>query len=982
MAQIRSLFTLAMFALSANLAGAQQTQRRITGRVTAEGTGEPIVSAQVGVNGTAFVTTTGDDGSFAVTAPLGDVRLVVRRIGYTRRDVPVAAGTSEVNVQLVRDVLQLETQVVTGAATTVSSLNAATSNTVVSAEQLNKAPAQTIDNALQGKIPGAIITQNSGAPGGGLQVQIRGVTSLNASSSPLYVVDGVLVNNSAIANGLNAITQASGGSAPSSQDQQVNRIADINPNDIETIEVLKGAAAGAIYGSKGSNGVIVITTKRGRAGKPAINVTQRFGTFALSNKLNLRCYNATEASDYFGDDVTNPPCHDFEQELYGRKDLSYETIASVSGGTQTGTNYFFSGLVHNDAGIEQNTGYKKQSLRANIGQSLGSRLNVQVNSELLHSITERGISGNDNGGFSPYTVFSVTPTYFDFKKTGGAYPTNPYIGSSLTNPLQQAELTRTPEEVYRLIGSATGRLSVYSSERQTLDATLTGGVDHYNLSSKLYSPRELYYEPVDGYPGTIVDNQGNVTNANLNGTLAHKYIAGTAFTATTSAGFRQERFQTQTLFNTGRNVPSGQTNVSSAVIQANGESQTRVKDFSYFAQEEFLSLNERLLLTAAINAERSSVNGDQHKFYGYPKFSASYRLPFLPAYTDNIKLRAAYGRAGNKPPFESAYTLDVISFNDNAIGSRPSRNLGNPNIKPEQTTETEGGIDASFFGGRASLEATQFRKQVDNLILFPRLAPSTGFGFGTVNGGQLVNHGTELGLTVSPFRAKNFDWVSRTTYASVKGKVTHLDIPSYLYGIGFGASYADVRIKEGYSPTQVIATTALDSTGALGETKQGDALPDFTMGFSNDFTVGPFRLASTFDWRKGGVINNLTNAYFDGIFPDGSGSLADTAASNFRTNNFFARPGYAAYIENGTFVKLRELTLSYSLPKSISSRLMSSRANDVRLELTGRNLYTWTKYSGLDPEVSNFSNQQVGRIVDVTPFPPSRSYFFSVNANF
>jgi TonB-dependent starch-binding outer membrane protein SusC len=981
-AKIRSLFTLALFAVSANVVGAQQTQRRITGRVTAEGTGEPIVSAQVAVTGTSFATTTGDDGSFAVTAPIGDARLIVRRIGYTRRDVPVVAGTNEVNVQLVRDVLQLETQVVTGAATTVSSLNAATSNTVISAEQLTTAPAQTIDNALQGKIPGAIITQNSGAPGGGLQVQIRGVTSLNASSSPLYVVDGVLINNSAINNGLNALTQASGGNAPSSQDQAVNRVADINPNDIETIEVLKGAAAGAIYGSKGSNGVIVITTKRGRAGKPQVNVTQRLGAFDLSNKLGLRCYSAAEAKTLFKETVTNPACNDFEEQLYGRHDLSYETIASVSGGTQTGTNYFFSGLVHNDAGIQQNTGYKKQSLRANIGQQLGSRLSVQVNSELLHSLTERGIAGNDNGGFSPYTVFSVTPTYFDFKKQNGAFPSNPYIAPALTNPLQTADLVRTPEDVFRLIGSATGRLSVYSSERQTVDATVTGGVDHYNLSSKLYSPRELFYEPLDGYPGTIVDNQGNVSNVNLNGTLAHRYIAGTAFTATSSAGFRQERFQTQTLFNTGRNVPTQQTNVSTAVIQSNGEAQTLVKDLSYFVQEEFLTLGERLLLTAAVNAERSSVNGDQKKFYGYPKFSASYRLPFLPTFTDNIKLRAAYGRAGNKPPFESAYTLDVISFNDNSIGSRPSRNLGNPNIKPEQTTEIEGGLDAAFFGGRASLEATQFRKQVDNLILFPRLAPSTGFGFNTVNGGRLVNHGTELGLTVQPFRVKNFDWVSRTTYASVKGKVTHLDIPSYLYGIGFGASYADVRIKEGYSPTQVIATAAATTDGALIETKQGDALPDFTMGFSNDFTVGPLRLASTFDWRKGGVINNLTNAYFDGILPGGEGTLADTAGSNYRNANFFSRAGYAAYIEKGTFVKLRELTLSYSLPKSLSSRMLSSRANDVRLELTGRNLYTWTKYTGLDPEVSNFSNQQVGRIVDVTPFPPSRSYFVSINANF
>ncbi|HET9004970.1 MAG TPA: TonB-dependent receptor plug domain-containing protein [Gemmatimonadaceae bacterium] len=970
------VLALALLAGALFSSDAYAQQRRITGRVTVAGTGEVLASAAVNIVGTAIGTYTSDDGTFQLLVPSGDLTLLARRVGFKRATVRVGAEQAEVNVSLERDVLQLETQVVTGTATTVSTQNVANAVTVISTNELNRAPASTIDNALQGKIAGAVITQNSGAPGGGVQVQLRGVTSLNASSSPLYVVDGVVVNNAAIANGLNAITGAAGGNAPSSQDQMVNRVADLNPNDIETIEVLKGASAGAIYGSRGSNGVIVITTKRGRSGKPAVSVTQRFGTFELANKLGLRCFSQAEAVALFG--ITPAEftgCHDFEQELYGRRDLSYESIASISGGSAT-TQYFVSGLVKRDAGIEQNTGYGKQSVRINVGQQLGTRLNLQANAEILHTLTERGISGNDNGGYAPYTVFSQTPTFYDLRPRGGSYPHNPYtqaLGGADNNPLQQAALTRTPEDLFRQIGSVTARLSLFTSDRQTLDLTSTGGVDHYGLGSKLYSPPELYYEPADGYPGTIVDNNTSATNANLNATLAHKFSMGSLLGATTSLGFRRNREQLQSIYNTGRNIPSGQTAVSYGVIQASGETQRQVKDLSYFAQEELLMLNETLLLTAAVNSERSSVNGDPQKFYSYPKASASYRLPILPPFTDGVKLRIAYGKAGNKPPFESPYSNLVVTFIDNRIGERPSRNLGNPNIKPETSTELEGGVDAQFWGGRAAIEYTRFRKQVDDLIIFPRLAGSTGYGLGTENGGQLVNLGTEIGLKLQPIHTDLVDWISNTTYSDVHGEITRLDVPSYLYGIGFGAGYGDVRIRKGHSPTEVVA----NFNG--GEFAVGDAQPDYTMGFSNDVNVGPFRFASLLDWRKGGKVVNLTNAYYDAFFADGSGLLADTAASISRSNDF--QGPRAVYVEEGGFLKIREIAVSVGIPERFMG-VVGSRAKDVRLELSGRNLKTWTKYTGLDPEVSNFSNQNVGRIIDVTPFPPSRSYFVSVSAHF
>ena len=235
-------------------------QRRISGRVAATGTNEPLASATVLVAGTPLGTHTNDEGRFELLVPDADVQLVARRIGFKQTSVRVPRTRSDVTLSLDRDVLMLEEQVITGENTSVARRNAANDVATVSSVELTRAPTPTIENALAGKVAGATVQQNSGAPGGGLQVQLRGVTTINAATDPLYIVDGVIVSNDAIASGANAITAAAAGGNASPRDNAVNRIADINPADIERIEVLKGASASAIYGSKASNGVIVITT--------------------------------------------------------------------------------------------------------------------------------------------------------------------------------------------------------------------------------------------------------------------------------------------------------------------------------------------------------------------------------------------------------------------------------------------------------------------------------------------------------------------------------------------------------------------------------------------------------------------------------------------------------------------------------------------------------------------------------------------------
>jgi outer membrane receptor protein involved in Fe transport len=680
-------------------------------------------------------------------------------------------------------------------------------------------------------------------------------------------------------------------------------------------------------------------------------------------------------------------CNDFEQQFYGGNPMSYETDLSLRGGSG-GTTFYVGGLAKRDNAIQRNSYYQKQSVTANLSQLIGSRLTFRSNNEFVHSLTDRGLSGNDNGDItSPGDIFSATPTFINL----AAGQANPYLSSG-SNPFQNADLLKNPEDVYRYIGSVNTTLSAYTSARQTLDFTFIGGVDAYSYNSHLVSPPELFFEPNDKLPGTIVTNKSQNVNANLNISGAHKFIADVA-TATTSFGLRQERRQQDLVYNQGRNVASGSTNVANAAVQASFEQQLLIKDVAYFAQEEVLALDERLLLTGAINSERSSVNGDDKKFYSYPKAAVSYRLPFLPKYTDELKVRAAWGRAGNQPPYGSKFTSLVTGVNEGVLGARPSTIVGAPDIRPEISEEVEGGVDIQMFGGRMALDGTVFRKRVTDLILSIPVASTSGFTTKNVNAGALQNTGTEIGLNITPIQRGNVSWVSRTTYANVDGRITSLRDPQTglvqcgNFGSFFSTSYGAPYVCEGYSPSAVQARNGFDSTFSstgvyVSRTRHltiYESAPDFNMGFSNEVNVGPVRLYGLLEWRHGGKVANLTNAYFDQSTNDPTGMRADTAATIAR-NTLFANGG--SYLEDAGFVKLREISVGYTIPARLTQSIFSSMAQDFRLELSGRNLKTWTKYTGYDPEVSNFSNQTIGRFQDVTPYPPSRSIFVSLSANF
>ena len=948
--------------------------RQVSGTVTNAQTGQGIGEATIAVQGTRIVAQTGPDGRYSVNAPDDTLTLVFRAIGFRSLTDTLPPGVSTADVSLEPDIFNLEEVVVTGQSTGIERQNLPNAVATVSGSELTRAPTGTLESALQGKIPGALIQANSGAPGGGIQVNLRGVSTINAGSDPLFVVDGVVISNEAIPNGADAVTQAQAGGNPRNQDNPTNRIADINPEDIERIEVLKGGSAAAIYGSKATNGVIIITTKRGQAGKPQFSLTQRFGMFQRANELGRRTFDSLdEALEVYTDTalVTSlfqpGRTFDIEDQVYGREALSYETSASVSGGTEQ-TRYYISGLIKNDEGIAVNTGYEKQSLRANVDQELADWVQLSVNTNVIHSRSNRGLSNNDNAGTSPYLVFPFTPNFVDLSGTGEEitdFPLNPFERS---NPIQTFNFLKNDEDTWRALGTLTARMSLLENSRHSLNIIGIGGVDYFNQENDFVSPPELEYEPNDGQPGTVVLSKSSNLNLNLavNGNYTYR-PASEAFEATTSVGVQYEDRDLDATRVLARTLLPGQENPDQATSVSVLQDDRPIRDLGIYGQEEVLLLDRRLLLTAGLRADRSSSNGDTDKFFFYPKAAASYRIirPF--GGLDEIKLRGAFGQTGNQPLFGAKFSPDTTGTIGGIFGVLPGSRAGDPSIRPERQTEIEAGFDAQLAGGRAELNVSVYQRMITDLLLEQTLPPSSGQEFRIFSSdSKLRNRGIEAALTVSPIQSRDLNWLFRTTFFKNSTVITRLSVPTYQTG-GFALALGTYQIQEDSSATQMFGT----------EGKVGDATPDFQMSFSSDLDYKRFTFGFLFDWKQGGDVINLTEYLYDA----GQNSADYVTAGQARQDSINA--GFtSAYVQDGSYLKLREVTLAYTLPESFTRGLFGSSVRYARLSLSGRNLLRFTGYRGLDPEVSNFGNQAIVRNIDVAPFPPSRSFFFSIDLGF
>jgi TonB-linked SusC/RagA family outer membrane protein len=963
-------------------AAALGQDRRVSGRVTKAGSDTPIPDAEVSVVGQPryAVARTGEDGRFTITVPSGEVRLQVRAIGFRRIELALGAGQATADLALQQDIFRLGEVVVTGQATTIERRSATTDIAYVSGEDVAKVSSPTILNALTGKISGVNLQTNSGAPGGGIQMQIRGNSTILGAFDPLYVVDGVIYSNASIPSGRGFVNAAA---STTLEADPVNRIADLNPADIASIEVLKGAAASSIYGSKASNGVVVITTIRGQAGRTRINVAQRFGVYTPLRLLEERRWTQDSAVARFGaaaaaffEGNPNPYFSQYSQ-VYSSRDLSHETVADVSGGTPT-TRYYISGSVKRDEGIEINTGASRQTLRVNVDQDLSPRVDLKLSSVYTRNENDRGWNNNcNNYGCHGYAIAYI-PSFVDLRRRNPDGTFVPPTVGVQSNPLQLAELGVNHEETNRFTGGLTAGWDAWSSPSHMLRLVAGGGVDVFGQSNDVWSPNELFFEVPQALPGESVESGGrsHFFNWNVNG--IHTWN-GRGWSATTSVGLQYEDRRLNTYLIRTQNLLPGQRNVNQGTNITATETLTEERTMALYAQEEVRLLQERLLLQAGVRAERSSVNGDTDKYYVFPKIAGSYRFEDLVGRGSEVKLRAAYGETGNQPLFGQKFTNLGTPQLGGTQGVTVSTAAGFAGVEPERLKEIEGGLDGSALDGRLSWNLTAYTRNTTNLLLQRVPAPSSGFTSQVFNGGKLNNKGIEIALGYTPIQTNRTQWITRGTFTRYTSEVVDLaGLPAFFpTASGFG-NLGRTRIEVGRPITQIVGFD-FDSLGNRAATlsQLGNSAPDFRVGLVNDLSYGSFTLSVVLDWQQGGNVINLTQYLMD----DARTSADWGTEAGLKRYEGYLKGVIAPYIEDATFLKLREVSVGVDVPRSIIGAF-NLGLETMRISLSGRNLWMATRYTGLDPEVANFGAAAIRNNLDIGPYPPSRAVFFNIAVGF
>ncbi len=967
-------------------------QSVVKGTIEDASYGGPVAGANVIIKGTTVGAISDFDGNYEITVDSFPATLIFSSLGYGTKEVQVtSAGT--INVSLAEAATGLDEIVVSGLATSIKRTNLANAVATVSATELaGTTPPKTLDGALAGKFTGAIVSANSGAPGGGMSIKFRGVTSINGNSQPLYIIDGVYLDNSSISSGgLNAVSQASGGGNASSQDNATNRIADINPDDIQTIEILKGASAAAIYGSRGAAGVVIITTKKGKSGKTKVNFSQGFGFNEAIRLQGQRDWTAALAESQYGEGALYTAAEaagtlrDYEKEIFGEKGLISNTSISASGGSDKTT--FFTGFSRNDEdGIVKNTGYKKSSFRLNVDHRFTENVKLALNTNYITSNADRGFFNNDNTGTTLGVALTATrPWDFLLPDANGNYPDHP---NNSSNPLQTRDLMKNNERVNRFIVGGSLDINVYRNENSSLKLVSKAGIDTYTLAATVIFPKELQFQRPDqgGLNGVSAVSTTTNKNANYSTFLVHDWNLENDLSFNTQLGATNEQFSRNIVRVVATDLIASETNVDQGANQTVTQDRLEQEDFGFFVQES-INYQDKLIGTIGLRGDKSTNNGDVNKLFYYPKASLAVNLNNFDFWNEDsflsrLKLRAAYGEAGTFAVFGSLYTIYASTLIDSNVGIAVPLTRGNPNILPERQKELELGFDLGLIENRLSLEFTMYKKNVDDLLLLANTQPSSGFSTKWENAGELENKGVEIALNASIVQNDDFDWNAGLNWWKNKSEMVRMDVPAYNTG-GFGTSLGTFRIEEGKSVTQIVGNNVDGDLVQLG-----NAEPDFQMSLSNNLNYKDFSLSFLWHWKKGGDNVNLTkllsdfggtSADYDDFTVDPNGQIKN---GDYRINNGIFAGNATPFVEDASYLRLREIGLYYSVPSSTLNQWFGEAISNVKIGFSGNNLINIFDYNSYDPEVSNFGGNGLSTGVEVTPFPSSKRYMFHLSAQF
>ncbi|MDB4916668.1 MAG: TonB-dependent outer membrane protein SusC/RagA [Gemmatimonadetes bacterium] len=981
----------AIGAMSARPAQAARTMQQVTstmtGVVTDARSQQPLAGVTVVIVGTRFGTQTGTDGRFRIGGVgSGTVEVSARRIGYaTRRQTATVAGEQTVvSFALEPAAAALDEIVVTG--TAGGELRRSVGNavaTIDAADAMSKSGAQSVSSLIGARAPGVIIAPSTSRLGAGPTIQIRGRSSIGLDNSPLLFVDGVRVSNAT-----NAGPVAPAGRLGGQASNVSGRLNDINPDDIESIEIIKGPAAATIYGTEAANGVIQIITKKGAAGnKPQLSFMLEEGS------IYFRDAAGRVPTNYDKDATGTIISFNGVQAEANRGTPIYKTgqtrkyNGSLSGGRDAVT-YFLSSSYENDLGVEPNNTLRQGTFRANLNVQPAANLDF---SSSLGFATLSSHLGADVGASVLLGAELGHPLLFPGGR--GFYPNyTPDVPQSLYDNAQG---------VTRLTGSATltHRTTSWLTQRAVVGVDQTGddsrAIEHFTSDPAIVA---LIGAAAAG--GSIGQTLRHNTIYSAEYTATAKSNLTSSLTQTSSIGGQFYRTELNSSFLGGTGFPGlGVETVNAASTPASStQSQTLNTTIGAYGQEQF-GWRDRLFLTGALRVDNNSAFGDKLKWVTYPKASLSWVASEEPFWRKNdlltsLRLRAAYGQSGRQPAAFSALRTFSPTQGPGSTNAVTPNSIGNANLKPERGSEVEVGFESQFFN-RLDIDLTYFNKKTTDEIINQPVAPSSGFYVSTpTNLGRVDNSGFELLATLQAMSRRNFSW-------DIVGNIaTSKDVIRDLGGVGgvvisagqtnviggpIGGFYSRRVVSADRDATTGLATNVLcdggDGKPSIACASApfvfiGTPTPKVTGSVANTFSFfNRFRLYGLVDFKRG---NRVANSVEQLRCTGGAGAplcRANYYPLEYEPVYLAERVGTAAaqgildqYYQDASFAKLREVSVSYSLPASLLHGYQSAS-----ITLAGRDLHTWTKYAGVDPEVNvnNVATSSAASDQAVTP-PLSR----------
>ena len=1027
---VKCRYVVLLLVMHCLTAAASFAQVKVSGKVTDEA-GTPLPGITVSVKNTSQGTQTDVEGNYVLNADLkpGSYTVVFSGIGFSSKQsalVVTSATGYTINTTLSESVSKLDEVVITGTSqgTTRKQLGSYISS--VKAEELTKGATGNVLAALQGKTAGAQVSQNSGDPAGGISVKLRGISTISGSTDPLYIIDGVIIDNSTT-RVTNADASYNGGNVTGSVGQ--NRMVDINPADIESIEVLNGAAAAAIYGSRANAGVVQIFTKRGTGGAPQVSFSTSFNVNSLRKKLDVN-----EAPTKFGgtpdvatQTILTPALttttavnrYDYQDYIF-RTGVGSDNNVSVVGGQNKTRYYASAGYLYNQ-GIVRNTDFNRYSFRLNLDQEINKWISFNASMNYVYSRSNEKPDGNSF--FSPTNAVTIIGNYYDIEKRDAQGNIQAVGERGRVNPVSIIEDFKQRQQTSRIIAGA--GIKLRPTKNLTIDYHM--GIDNYSQDGTTFIPPYAYNAISSSFGGgpTLDPTQnGYASTGNNNSFLINHDVNATynaqiseSLASVTQVGYSLQYQRAHYTLQQGRGLPPFVSVASNAITAIPGADQrTETSISGEFIQQNF-KYRDQLFITGAVRIDGSSVFGESERNQVYTKLSGSYVISGtdfwknmgISKWWNLLKLRAAYGESGNLTgiPAYGRYNTYLASPFIGSAAFNSNTTYTNPDVKPERQKELEFGTDLAFADNRINLSVNYYSKKVNDLLIPRAIAPTRGFTTRLDNIGSLTNKGIEVILNVVPVKTKDFKWEMTAIYNRNRNEAVNIGQSIILYAttsgapvaiaagqpIGFfygtffarDANGAELKNAAGINLTELgtqnspLSYTAQRGTnnlptGSSLQKKIGDPNPDWTGTLTNDFNYKKFSLHTQLDAVQGGSVFNADFRTRQGV---DNGKVAELEDNGKIPRGFIA----GAYnvqewrIDDGSFVKLRELSLSYNVGKI-------KGMSDFTISVGGRNLYSWDHYKGYDPEVNAAGQSTILRGIDFGTVPAPRTFNVALRAKF